>query len=520
MRRFPPQSGAVSRTLVAVLLLLAAAGCATVDFDYPRTTSTALTDTGETRLGRLIQPDVASNPGQSGFHLLIDGFDALAARLRLAAVAERSIDAQYYLITDDPVGYVFIGALLSAADRGVRVRLLLDDIQTKGYDAGMAALDSHPNFEVRIFNPFAGRGSRVWDGLSDFGRINRRMHNKSFTADNQITIIGGRNIAAEYFGGRKDVNFGDVDVMSIGPVVSDVSAMFDTYWNDPAAAPVPAFARMPDDPAAALERLRATIAEKTAAIRESQYADAVRTEYAAYGAADTELFSWAPYRLAWDAPEKARRAADEDSRSIVKTLAAAVGSAERELVVISPYFVPRKSGIEYLRRLRERGIAVTVITNSLAANNHAIVHAGYAPSRKPLLELGVKLYEVRADRAVAGVERGGAGASLSTLHTKAFIVDRDELFIGSFNWDPRSVNLNTELGVIIESPELAGAARDRVDEFLGGRAYEVILDDRGRVRWLDRSGYEERILDKEPNTGWWRRFSTGFMRILPVRGQL
>ena len=211
------------RRIVHVSLLAVLAACASVNFDYPKTESTAVDSTGTTYLNRDIAEHIAAHPGESGFWLMFDGIDALALRLLMAERAERSIDTQYYLITNDLVGYVFIGSLLKAADRGVRVRLLLDDIQTKGYDAGMAALDSHPNFEVRIFNPWSGRGNRI--GLTEFGRINRRMHNKSFTIDNRATIIGGRNIANEYFGARQDVNYGDLDVFAVGPVVNEVSNM-------------------------------------------------------------------------------------------------------------------------------------------------------------------------------------------------------------------------------------------------------------------------------------------------------
>ncbi len=501
-----------------VSLLAALFACASVDFNYPKTESTAIDSTDDTFANRQFSEIVAAHPGESGFWLLFDGIDALALRLLMAERAELSIDTQYYLITNDLIGYVFIGSLLKAADRGVRVRLLLDDIQTKGYDAGMAALDSHPNFEVRIFNPWSGRGSRM--GLTEFGRINRRMHNKSFTIDNRATIIGGRNIAAEYFGARQDVNYGDLDVFAVGTVVNEVSTMFDSYWNSITAVPVPGFAKMPDDPQAKLIELRARIDAELEKVRDTQYAEAVKAEYQAYIERDASVLTWAPYELAYDSPDKAQKDLAEEADSIVTALAAAVDRAEKELIVISPYFVPRKSGIEFFQKLRDRGLEVTVITNSLAATNHAIVHSGYAPSRKPLLKMGVKIYEVKHTQAIGGVERGGGGASLATLHTKAFIVDRDELFVGSFNWDPRSIHINTELGVIMKSPKLAGDMAAMIDAALDSRTYEVILNEKGKVRWIDRSSGEDVILTKEPDTTWGRRFNAGFMRILPVRGQL
>jgi putative cardiolipin synthase len=505
--------------IIPLIALLGA--CATVDFAYPKPESTALENTDDTYAGKQIAPLVAEHPVESGFFLLYDGIDALAARLLMAERAERSLDAQYYLITKDLVGYVFISTLLKAADRGVRVRLLLDDIQTKGYDTGMAALDSHPNFEVRVFNPFAGRSGHLGDALGDFGRVNRRMHNKSFTIDNQITLIGGRNIAAEYFSARKDVNFGDVDVVGIGPVVNDVSKMFDIYWNHVSAAPVPAFADMPDDPAEALEQLRIRIDAKLDEIRLSPYADAVLVKYTGFKKGGGSIFTWAPYVLAYDSPDKSIKDKAEEAESITTTLARAIRNGQKELIVISPYFVPQKRGIAFFQELRDRGMEITVITNSLASTNHAIVHSGYVPSRKPLLKMGVKLYEFKHDPFdVSGVARGGSDASLATLHTKAFIVDRNDLFVGSFNWDPRSVDINTELGVIIESPELGGLTAGLVDESLATRTYEVILNEQGAVRWVDHAGDEPVVLTKEPDTSWWRRFTAGFYRILPVRGQL
>jgi len=507
------------RSWLLPAMLIVAAGCATVDFDYPKTESTAVRDTQDTTLGKRMAEFGDTAPGESGFYILSDGIEALAARLLMAQRAERTIDAQYYLITNDGIGYAFIGSLLQAADRGVRVRLLLDDIQTQGYDAGMAALDSHPNFEVRIFNPFAGRGARATNAF-DFGRINRRMHNKSFTADNQITILGGRNIAAEYFAAREDVNFSDADVIGVGPVVRDVSNMFDLYWNYRAAAPVPAFAKMPDDPDAALVALRVRIEEELDAIRKTKYAEAFRQSL--QDILDTKLdeFTWAPYELAYDSPDKSDKKLAAEAESITTTLKKSIDGAESELIIISPYFVPLKSGVEFLTGLQERGVQVKVITNSLAANNHSIVHSGYTPSRKPLLQAGVKLYEVRADASITGVDRGTQGAALATLHTKGFLVDRRELFLGSFNWDPRSVDINTELGVIMKSPKLTQDIVDAIDAKLASQTYEVILNDKGKVRWVDRAGDEEVILDKEPQTGWWRRFTVGFYRILPVKGQL
>lgn len=512
----------VQRILAIAAAALSIASCASIDFDYPRSESYAYTDTANTAYGQALTPLVRSKPtGQSGFYPLSDGIESLAARLVMAASAERSIDLQYYLIKSGVTGAALINELLKAADRGVRVRLLLDDVFTKGTDFGMAGLDSHPNFEIRIFNPFyRGVAGRAVSGLTNFGRINRRMHNKSFTVDNQVTIVGGRNIADEYFGAREDAKFSDLDVIGIGPVVEDVSTMFDTYWNHSTALPVPAFARMPDDPAAELERVRSELQGARDAIIESEYARAVKDQFFRLENMTADRFTWAPYQVVYDSPDKGIRTTAKDAASITTPLIESLSSASQHVVVISPYFVPRKSGVEGFSALEARDVDVTIITNSLAANNQFAVHGGYAPSRKPLLEHGVEIYEVRPDADVAGAEIIAASGAKATLHTKSYIVDERELFIGSFNFDPRSANINTESGVIIYSPEMARRLAARVDEALPQQTYEVFLNEDGKVRWRGRRGGEDVIFDKEPETTWGQRFMAGLMRLLPIRGQL
>lgn len=506
-----------------MLIAASFAGCASIDFDYPKTESRALApaETSDTRLGRSVQQfHRARAIGESGFYVVNNGIDALALRLLMSKRAERSIDAQYYLIKDDTVGNLFIGSLLDAADSGVRVRLLVDDFLTKGLDAGMAAIDSHPNFEIRVFNPFARRSARAVDGLTNFSRINRRMHNKSFTVDSQMTMVGGRNIADEYFGARKDVNFGDLDVLGIGPVVAEISNMFDSYWNHAAALPVPGFARMPDDPAAQLPGIRKKIAARRGQVENTHYAAAVQSQILTTLEKDASVFTWAPYTVAVDSPDKIVKSKAEDAASILTPLIESLQSAERELLLISPYFVPLKTGIEAISALRDRDIEVVVITNSLAANNQKLVHGGYAPSRKPLLRAGVNIYEVRADASISGSEYVAEESARATLHTKAFIVDRHQLFIGSFNFDPRSAFINTELGIIIDSPELAEKFAALVDQALPSKTWEVFLNEDGKLRWRGLEDGREVILKKEPQTSAWGRFMARFYRMLPIRSQL
>lgn len=505
---------------VACLLLLLG-GCAAIDRDYPRQRTVSLGPAPGTRLAATVAPLLEKRPAaQSGFHVLSDGIDALALRLLLAARAESSIDLQYYLIKNDLTGRALVATLLEAADRGVRVRLLLDDVFTAGYDRGLAALHAHPNIALRIFNPFRrGALGRVASGLTDFRRINRRMHNKSFSVDGQVTIVGGRNIADEYFGARADARFSDLDVLGLGPVVADVSRMFDRYWNHEAALPVPAFARMPAEPVAALAQLRRRVAGWKREIAASAYAAALERQAAALFTAPGQL-TWAPYALVYDSPDKGVPSRADDAPRITAPLADAFRSARDRVLLISPYFVPGRSGVAALGSMEARGVDVTVVTNALAANNQFAVHAGYAPARRPLLRRGVALYETRPDAEVASAELIAAGGARATLHTKAFVIDRREVFIGSFNFDPRSANLNTESGVIIRSPALAEDLLALADAALPQQSYRLFLDERDRLRWRERRDGREHVWTHEPRTRWWARSVVTLMRLLPIRSQL
>ena len=509
------------RIAFTILALLLISGCATVDYDYPKEASQYIDDTDDTLLGRRYEAIPKGADGESGFYLLNDGIEALAVRLLMAEQAEKTLDAQYYLISDDKVGLVFIGALLQAADRGVRVRLLLDDIQTQNYDGGMAALDAHPNFEIRIFNPFYTRNARGLD-FWRFSKLNRRMHNKSFTADNRTTIIGGRNIADEYFNARDDVNFGDLDVFGVGPVVTDVSTMFDIYWNHVAAVPVPGFTKVPEDTDARLAQLRINIQEALESFKGTQYAEAFNESWETIREDTTSdnPIIWADYELVYDSPDKSDKKKAKTAASIVTPLRESIYSAEEQLTIISPYFVPRKKGEAGFQKLVDKGIDISVITNSLAANNHAIVHSGYVPSRKPLLKMGVNLYEVKNNAKLSGVDRGGKGASLATVHTKAFLVDNNTFFLGSFNFDPRSAFINTELGVIIKSEVIGNAILDDLDKGVGDHTYKLRLNEKNNIEWVDDSGPDRVVYTTEPDTSWWLRFKVGFLKLMPIKSQL
>jgi putative cardiolipin synthase len=505
--------------LAQIFLLAIISACASVDYDYPKADSRAFQDTDNTYLAQQIVDHAADHPGESGFYPVYDGIDSLALRLLLAERAEYSIDAQYFLIHNDLVGNVFVNALLRAADRGVRVRFLLDDVQSKGLDPGLATLDSHENVEVRIFNPFANRSARALD-ITNLGRVTRRMHNKSFTVDNQITLIGGRNIANEYFDASADQKFADLDVLAIGPVVPETSNMFDAYWNHRAAIPMPALAEAPDNAAEALATLNDKVAEFLEEAGVSEYAEAVKTSVLNYIETDADAFIWAPYDLVFDPPGKASADAADESEFISVQMRASVGEIEEELFVVTPYFVLFDEEIAGFRNLRASNVDVTVLTNSLASNNHTSSHSGYSPSRKKLLEMGVELYELRASLDQAADEPISAGAPVSTLHAKAFVVDRKSVFIGSFNWNQRSVNRDTELGVIIHSPKIAVELIDRVTAALPAESFALSLNESNKLRWKSIEDGQEVVVTKEPQSGFWRRFNAGFLRLLPIKSQL
>jgi len=508
------------RNLSLVVMTLLISACATLDFDQPRTPSFAFEDTSETPLAIKIAPGVEQHPGTSGFSLLGDGIEALAARVLLIESARRSIDAQYYFVLDDLTGNLFIRGLLEAADRGVRVRLLIDDIATQGYDAGMAALDAHPNFEIRIFNPFSLRTGRYLN-VRDYARVNRRMHNKSFIVDNQAIIVGGRNIGDEYFSAQENMNFADMDIFGVGPVARDGSAVFDAFWNDRHSLPVSALVKPLENPQAAMRALQEHIDTALLELASTSYADAFVDTELEMLKPNSNALHWVPYKLVSDPPSKAWDDKDSDKK-LISPIRESITRAESEFILISPYFVPRKTGLAEFQKLRDRGVDIRILTNSLASTDVSAVHSGYVPARKPLLKMGAKLYEVRVDADVKGIKRSGIKGSRASLHTKGFIVDRRLVFFGSFNFDPRSAHINTEMGIFMDAPDMAEALTKAFIKGVGrgNKTYEVVLNEHNQLRWLDKHDGKLDRLTKEPQTSFWNRFVAGFFRILPIRGQL
>jgi putative cardiolipin synthase len=451
----------------------------------------------------------------SGIAPLREGYDAFAARVLLAEAAEHTLDVQYYIWHNDLSGTLLLNALRRAADRGVRVRLLLDDNNTSGMDEVLAALDAHHGIEVRLFNPFRRRRARWLDYLTDFSRLNRRMHNKSFTADNQVTIVGGRNVGDEYFGAGHDLLFVDFDVLAIGPVVGDVSADFDRYWRSDSAWPVsraisPANSAMITRVAEAAER--AACSPDAAA-----FVEAVERQPFVRDLIEQRLsLEWAPTRMVSDDPAKGFGRAP-DAALLWSRLKHLMGDPTSELHLVSPYLVPGKSGTAHFAALSKRGVKVCVLTNSLEATDVVAVHAGYAKYRKPMLECGITLFEMK--RSAPPARRalmGSSGSSRSSLHAKTFAIDRSRLFVGSFNFDPRSARLNTELGFVIDSPVLAQVLAEVFAEPVPERAYDVRLRDKTRLQWTESRDGNAFVYDREPGAGVGLRLAVAALSVLPI----
>jgi putative cardiolipin synthase len=490
----------------ACALLFAMTGCASLPRNVDRPHSMALADTGNTRLGRALAPLAAANAGKTGIHTLSNGRDAFAARVVLARGAERSLDVQYYIWHPDTSGGLLADELWRAAERGVRVRLLLDDNNTRGMDEAIAALDAHPNIEVRLFNPYANRGWRLGELAWDFARVNRRMHNKSFTADNQASIVGGRNVGDEYFGANSPVEFADLDVLAIGAVVPEISASFDAYWASESAYSASSLI--------APTEVRIPWEKVQEAPEAARYLEAVRaTPLVGMLLAGNLPLEWAQARLVQDDPSKVLQPPERTELHLLPHMVKALGEPKLEVDLVSPYFVPTKEGTAALVALAARGVKVRVLTNSLAATDVAPVHAGYAKYREALLRGGIRLYELKPLlEKKSAEERRLGGSSDASLHAKTFAVDRSRIFIGSFNFDPRSARLNTEMGVVVESAQLATQLSEAFDRDMPTVAYEVRLSADGALEWMEGDVRHT----SEPGASVLRRTWVNFLSILPI----
>jgi putative cardiolipin synthase len=477
--------------VVLTTAVLIVSSCAQLPKDYPVETSSAITGTDDTALGLRSITDRQEDPEKSRVIPLINGVDGYYVRLALAQMAERSLDIQYFIWHKDVTGQVLLKRVLEAADRGVRVRMLLDDIHNQELDPEFYALDTHPNISIRLFNPFATRGFKYVDFLTDTSRIKRRMHNKSFTADNQYTIIGGRNIGDEYFDARADQSFYDMDVLATGPLVEKISNAFDIYWNHETAVPVYAFEQNTAT-SSDLERVRKELAEFQQSVSDSQYADNVRSASVADALRGQVFPAYVGEAdVIFDDPDRGLGKSQEDYASMRDHIGPYFKNVKRELILISPYFVPGERGVKVLIDEVERGINVGVITNSYLSNNHSVVHAAYSRYREELLAGGVKLYELKRSSR------------------------RD------------SLDINTEMGMMFHSPEMA---REMVAA-LGKRGLQQVYElrwvksppeSKGEftvytwdIEWVERVDGQVVRHAKEPGVGIWDSIKLFFGGLVP-----
>lgn len=486
-------------------------GCALPPLEG-RTESLALApaDAAATALGRVLTPQAQTHPGESGILPLADALESFAARVLLVRAAERTLDVQYYIWRDDITGTLLLNALREAADRGVRVRLLLDD-NGVAMDGKLLALDRHPAIEVRLFNPFSIRQPKALGYLTHFSRANRRMHNKALVADSQAAIMGGRNVGDEYFGATDGVLFADLDVLATGAVVPELSADFDRYWASASAYPIDRIVTAetavaaPDAAAQAERDPRA--ARYLQALRESRFVSDLLT--------GGIVPQWARVEMVSDDPRKGLGLAEKEGLVTHQLAQVLARPPARSLDLISPYFVPTAAGVAVFERLAAKGVRVRILTNALEATDVSAVHSGYARYRQDLLRGGVELYEMRRSAVVMG-RSGVFGSSGSSLHAKTFAIDGERVFVGSMNFDPRSAHLNTELGFIVDSPAMAQAVAQAFDREVPATAYAVRLDERGELVWIERRDGQEVRHTREPGSSLGSRAWIGLLSVLPI----
>jgi phosphatidylserine/phosphatidylglycerophosphate/cardiolipin synthase-like enzyme len=479
---------------VAVLLI---SGCASLPSHVVKSHTEALSRPETTSLGRIIAAEEGGK-NLSGIRLLTSGEEALGDLIALADHAERTLDIQYYIIQQDESARILLHHVRLAADRGVRVRVLVDDLNTAGEDRRFMHLSEHTNVEVRVFNPFPGGRHATWSrflaSANDIGRINHRMHNKLFVADNALAITGGRNIGDQYFTRDPHNNFIDLDVVAAGAIVPELSATFDAFWNSKFAYPIasvadPVNAEPPSPPA--------------------EKGDAANANWL-----EVELQSgsvhltWVPATVLADRPAKiASETSPDEEVTIANNIGALIRSAKQELIVISPYFVPGHDGVAMFAQLVGQGVHVRILTNSLASTDSPLVHNGYSHYRVALLKLGVELSEVRPKLGQKRARFHPFRSSTASLHAKALVIDQKTVFIGSLNMDARSAYTNSELGLVIRSAEIARQVSSLLDDISADGSYRLRLVDHDKIEWSSGEAGAEQTWHIDPETTRLQRFS-------------
>ena len=519
MRRNFPRTGAIP----AILIVLFLSGCGAMPPQTDRRNEPAFNDPETTTLGQRALAEAQRHSGQSGLLILDRGYQAFLQRAALIEAAERSIDAQYYIWNGDRSGRYLAHRLMLAADRGVRVRLLLDDINVGNRDAMLGLLDRHPNIEIRIFNPSAARTKvgKILAFASEFRRLNRRMHNKTFVVDAAMGIVGGRNIGDEYFDLHPEMNFLDRDVLAQGPVVQAMASNFDAYWNSAWSYPINLLSHGREGDAATIARFEATraAAADTTGFPQAPVEDAV----AAHATLQREMERavWAPAELVFDPPAQEMTADTDQPQRTARTLQRIVEQTDFELLIESAYLILGDSQLHLLEQLRARGVRVDAVTNSLASNDLTANHAGYARRRPAMLAAGLNLFELKPDAAacvdwIAATDYCDKGAL--SLHAKSAVFDRKTIYVGSFNVNLRSIYLNGETVLVIHSRELAQrVAQDIAATMAPANSWHLHEDGAGDLIWSSSGG---ETWTQEPDTGLWRRFKSTLIGLLPIEKYL
>ncbi len=514
------------RVLFIALLILG--GCTN---QVPIVPSQAI-PAAESSFGAGLEARAAEHQGHSGFRLLPASNEAFAARAELIRAAQHSLDLQYYIVHDGLSTRALVKELLQAADRGVRIRILLDDTTSDGEDYRIALLAAHPNIQIRVFNPLhLGRltgVTRVIGRGLNLSQQHRRMHNKLWLADSAAAIVGGRNLGDEYFDAEPNMNFTDIDMLAIGPVARDLAQSFDQYWNSRLSKPIEEFVwRQPSQKD--LDKARKGLRDylDTARVEQPElYERLLAYQHDPKLKVWLDELIWAPGIALWDAPSKVLASGEPDPQLLLTTqLAPHLQGAKRDLVMVSAYFVPAPAGLQYLIGLADNGVEIRLLTNALEATDVPAVHGGYAPYRQEMLEHGMRLFELRSQPgADSPPAYSFSGSSNSSLHSKAIVIDKQKSFVGSFNVDPRSVLWNTEVGVLVDSPKLAAYLRElALQGMKPSVSYEVRLqhDANGATRmvWLGEDDGKEFVLNEEPGSRW-RRFNAWFARAIGLEKML
>jgi putative cardiolipin synthase len=474
-------------------------------------------------LDRVVSPLLESRPGQSGVLLSADSLHAFRVRALSARAAGRGLDLQYYYWKDDLTGMLLVREVLAAADRNVRVRIILDDINVRGNDANPLALHAHPNIEVRVFNPCwnrIGAVQRTAELLFHPYSATRRMHNKAWIADSRIAVVGGRNIGDPYFDASDALNFRDMDLVITGPAIGQGEKAFDLFWNSDCVLPITSLPGWNNGDLEGLRRLLESVSQSEPATYFLKHLDAGGAGIRDMLAGDNRLHWIERVEIVSDPPSKS--SGDARNRWLYKAIFPLLTSARSSLQLISPYFVPGKDGVRQLVELARTGTRVQVLTNSLAATDVAAVHGAYAPYRVPLLKAGVDIFELKpvAPRRRISLFGSGKRAGAASLHTKAFVIDGRIGFVGSFNFDPRSVSLNTEMGVIFDHAPLANEISAVFEREVSPPSSYRLAIKSGRLSWLDGAGARARALHGEPRAGLWRRVVAWMVGQLPIESQL